>query len=74
MTALATAAVPSTAFDERGRTWSIRRAWPDKEGGITVEAPTAAFLPGVTVLPGVTGSVVGGASWVMRCILPVMTV
>ena len=38
MTALATAAVPSTAFDERGRTWSIRRAWPDKEGGITVEA------------------------------------
>lgn len=35
MTALT---VPATAADEHGRTWSIRRAWPDKEGGITVEA------------------------------------
>ncbi len=30
--------VPPMAADEQGRTWSIRRAWPDKEGGITVEA------------------------------------
>ncbi|GMA27950.1 aminoglycoside phosphotransferase family protein [Arenivirga flava] len=30
--------VPATAEDEHDRTWIIRRAWPDKEGGVTVEA------------------------------------